>query len=389
MPSTEGLTKFLLALCLVWLAAMPLRAQEDPAEPAAEPVVEEAGLAAEGGDSGVEDEEAGEGEVGAKEGSIFADAWQALRTSQSHLGEGDGGSPLVGLVLIFLVVYVVVVLVVLTVWRRSHTPSFRRARFESMGDAGRWRLLLAYDIRRKLDAEIVLRIVRVEPEGTVAEVAYLVADQIRGRMSVGGEGRLTFPGLNPRNFWQKDADPHLELGFELIKPRDTPVALYLEGKITYAMGRKQGSCGELREVLEVRSATGEMPVSPAFSMPAEEAAWELPSGLGRPPPAAPAPPALDAPAVGDQALDEMRLVAERVGAGLQELERRQAALEERLGAPGGAGSDEALRREIREVEDRLGSDLRENIQVVMDTVQDVRAEVASLKALLNDLTHSR
>ena len=206
---------------------------------------------------------------------------------------------------------------------------------------------------------------------------------------MGGEGRLTFPGLKPRNFWQKDADPHLELGFELIKPRDTPVALHLEGKITYTMGRKQGQGGELREVLEVRSATGEMPVSPALPMPTEEAAWELPAALGTPSPAVSAP-TLGAPAVGDQALDEMRLVAERVGAGLQELERRQAALEERLDAGGGSGGDdEALRREIREVEDRLGSDLRENIQVVMDTVQDVRAEVTSLKALLNDLTHSR
>jgi len=345
------------------------------------------------------------GEAGARsptEQSVFSDIWRVLRQQQRHLTgtKEDASLPLGGILALFLVAYVIIVFGVLTFWRRSHTPTFRQQRLEQIQGAGRWTCAIAYAIRRKVDARIELRMTKVEPEGTAAELACLVDGQIKGRISPDAAAYLDFPGLNPKSFWQKDQQEVIPLGFELIQPREHAITLHIEGRVEYSVGGRHGKGGEFRQVLEFKPAvvdglTGL--VSSNLSKPPLQALGEEPVPFADPqvlPLAAPvsAPGLTSSTQLADRAAEASSLAAERALSSLDEFQRRRQEIDQRLkvleAKEQGASEDREGRgrgREIKALEERLGSDLRENIQAVMEQVDDLRSEVSSLRALVSDL----
>ena len=401
------------AAVLFWSPVAQILAQE--ANTAA---VEEETVAAEGDEGTADESEVEVGPLGDEEGvesirevreeGVLSGAWRALRAQQRHLtgSQEDAGLPLGGILALFLVLYILVVLGVLTSWRRAHTPTFRAQRAEEMGGSGRWLSTIAYTVRRRVDARLELRMTGVEPEGTAAELAYLVDGQIKGRLGPGAEAHLDFPGLRPKSFWQKDQQEVIPLGFELIQPRERAITVHIEGRVEYTVGSRKGTGGELRQVLKFTPAVvgGFLGLKPAEGATADTV--EAPSvdstQFGEPavmPLAAPvSSPGTSASAtldssvqLADRAAESANLAAERALSNLEEFGRRREEIDRRLSAleargesssgGGGRGRD----HEIKALEERLGADLRENIQAVMAQVDDLRSEISSLRALIGDL----
>jgi hypothetical protein len=339
---------------------------------------------------------------------VFLGAWRVFREQQRHLtgSKEDASLPLGGILALSLVVYLLIVFGTLTFWRRSHTPTFRQQRLEQIQGVGRWTCTIAYATRRKLDAKIELRITRVEPEGTAAELACLVDDQIKGRISPDAAAFLEFPNLKPKSFWQKDEQEVIPLGFELIQPRDHNITLHIEGRVEYSIGSRKGHGGDIRQVLEFKPAKENSLLGPtakdlrqglAEGLTAEPVPFVDPQVM---PLAAPVSvPGLEPStrladrAVADRAVEAANLAAERALATLDEFQRRRKELDLRMTTleakqkeTADGGREGGVRgREIKSLEERLGSDLRENIQAVMEQVDDLRSEVASLRALVSDL----
>ena len=392
---------FAWVLLALWFCPSYLEIRAQSPEPTEEPT----SAAAEAEDETSPPEENGESEIEAgevpRQPNILHGAWRMLRESQRHLtgGEEESGPSLIGLVMMFLVVYAIVVFLVLTIWRRGHKPVFTKQRTEAVRGAGRWLCTIAYSVRRKVDARVELRLTRTEPDDLPAELAFLVDDVVRGRIGPGGEAQVDFPGLRPKSFWQRDQADVVQLGFELIQPREHPIVIHVEGRVEYTLGGASGTGGEFREVLEYEPAA----VFPTSTSTATAAVDSPPSLMSSPASADPVLQPFEAPSLGsdpsalvaERAAEQANLAAERALASLDDFRQGQANLETRLNdlasrveATGGEDS-EALRKEIRAVEKRLGSDLRENIQAIMGVVDDLRGEVTSLRALVNDLAQNR
>ncbi len=238
--------------------------------------------------SGVASNEGAADEVGELDGaedataprrSVLSEFQRMLRTDQSHLTEDGGGSGFgMGIAIAVLAAaYVLIVFVVLALWRRSRDPKMWRLRTETMQGEGRWSTHIAYAIRRKIDAEINLQMVKVEPAGSRVQLAYLVAGEIKGRLGEGTEAKVRFSGLKPKNFWQSDQQDSLAIEFELIQPRDRKITLHLDVRAEYRIGKKVGVAGLFQEVLTFKpSLVGKsLEVLPEDPIPG----YEMPSGM--------------------------------------------------------------------------------------------------------------
>lgn len=203
------------------------------------------------GDPAAEGDETPEGDEAVdRSANIFTPIQRFLRPGQSHLMALDdepGWISAVAIGLGLVAAYLAIISVVLFVWRRARKPSFWKQNLEEIQGEGRWQCQVAYDIRRKVDAMLELKISQVEPSDASPQLACLVGDTIKGRIATGSTVKIGFPHLRPRNFWQGEHLERIGVGFELIQPRDRKVTIHLDCRVEYAI-RKRKSTGGIFEV---------------------------------------------------------------------------------------------------------------------------------------------
>lgn len=306
-------------------------------------------------------------------------------------------------------------------------------------------MLVAYAIRRKIDAEVTLQMVKVEPAGSGVQLAYLVEGEIKGRLGEGGEAKVRFASLKPKSFWQSDQQDSIAIGFELIQPRDKKITLHLDVRAEYRIGKKSGVAGLFQEALSF--APSMVGKTLEVLEDASPSVFETPSGMpvgglddtgGLGYPSMPAVGQVGDPAAVHQLrlqqgeleqrlhLMESRFLSESaptddlerrlmdlenhleslptaLGVGdlpqlkgrLQQVEDQCAALrassEPSTGSQGTAASEvsaaevAALRREMRAAEERAANALRENLQVVVKNMKGLRHELTQLNTAVNDM----
>lgn len=376
-------------------------------------------------------------------GGVLSEFRRMLRVDQRHLTEAEEGNSRIWPTIAALgLAYVLIVLAVLAFWRRAKDPKFWRLRTEPMQGEGRWLTHIGYAIRRKVDADITLTMAKVEPEGCGVQLAYLVDGEIKGRLSEGSEGKVSFSTLKPKSFWQSNQRDSISIGFEVIQPRDRKISLYLDLRADYRIGKKSGVAGLFQELLVFEPSVSVK----QLAMMAEDGstAFETPSGqhqlggglgsglsnvlddtggLGQ---IAPSVVSGTAPSVSAMQVENLRSQHSEMEQRLQLLETRflseEAPLddverrlrivetqlesmpnlssvpseetERRLSHLESQAMTEAaqppedlavLRQEIRSGEERAAKALRENLQVVVKNMKGLRHELTQLNTAVNDM----
>lgn len=429
-----------------WLLAASSLAQAPPAgqgagsqDGADRPAAAEPGETAPGEDGDAGDTQTVDGAATPKR-SVLSEFQRVMRTRQSHLNENDeGGAGIGGTVAVLAVAYVAIVLAVLAFWRRARDPKVWRLRTEPVQGEGRWLTHLAYAIRRKSDVEVTLTMAKVEPAGCGVQLAYLVDDEIKGRLSEGSEGKVSFAALKPKSFWQSDQRDSFAIGFELIQPRDRKISLHLDLRTDFRIGKKRGLAGISQELLVFE---------PSFlarnrDLMADDASAAFSSGQHRldpggglgnllddtgglggvAPVASPGAPTTTSASQIEQLRSQQGELEQRLhllearflseSAPLEDVEHRLRVLETKLDAmpertagtsqeteqrlqqlesqvltgamqPADEASTE-LRQEMRAAEERAAKALRENLQVVVKNMKGLRGELTQLNTAVNDM----